>query len=41
MWDYLYKFPIGGPTNEFEFFMSVRYSGLLNGKVDNIWMVFQ
>ena len=31
-----YKFPIGGPTNEFEFFMSVRYSGLLNGKVDNI-----
>ena len=36
-----YKFPIGGPTNEFEFFMSVRYSGLLNGKVDNICMVFQ
>ena len=39
MWDYLYKFPIGGPTNEFEFFMSIRYSGLLNGKVDktSVW----
>ena len=34
-----YKFPTGWPTNEFEFFMSIRYSGLLNGKVDktSVW----
>jgi len=34
-----YKFPTGGPTNEFEFFMCISYSGLLNGKVDktSVW----